>query len=72
MGLVLTSVTTAALARILGRRIDELTAAIQDAIDALEVDEEHRASGSVRHVIDSLRGALDVTRAGPDQGSATG
>jgi hypothetical protein len=32
--------TTAAIARILGRRVDELTAAIRDALAVLEADDQ--------------------------------
>lgn len=54
MGLSLTSVTAAALARILGRRVDELTAAIQEAITALEADDRPPD----QDIADKLREAL--------------
>jgi hypothetical protein len=57
------SATSTALARILGRRVDRLGAAIREAITSLEHDEEHRASGSVQYIIDGLRAALDEPEA---------
>lgn len=56
MGIALTSVTTAAVARILGRRIEQLTAAIKEAITALEADEDTRSTG--QEIADRLREAL--------------
>lgn len=58
-----TPTTTSAVARILSRRVDQLTAAIREAITSLEHDEEYRASGSVQNIIDDLRAALDEPEA---------
>lgn len=51
---MITSATTAAVARILGRRIDELTAAIREAITALEAADRP----SDPDIADRLREAL--------------
>lgn len=57
MGTGLTgSATTAAVVRILGSRVDALTAAIREAITALEADAENLAAK--QPVIDLLREVL--------------
>lgn len=57
--------TTTAVAQILGRRVEQLTAVIRAAIPMLESDEEFRASGSVQGVIDELREAVEEWCAEP-------
>lgn len=57
MGLVLTrSATTAAVVRILGRRVDELTSAIREAIAALETSGDTRPTD--HQIADRMREAL--------------